>query len=160
MYKGQHERRDRLVKERHHDTYKGRRKCASATLCMNCDAIFVDGRWTWIKGVESIKKTVCPACRRIKDNYPAGQIEISGSFFERHQHELLNLIRNREKQEKEQHPMERIMDIGADKGYAMITTTGVHLARRIGEALAHSYQGELDFQYGDAEKTIRVSWKR
>ena len=160
MYKGQHERMDRLVKEKRHDPYKGRRKSASATVCKDCEAIYVGGRWTWEKNVESRRQTVCPACRRIKENYPAGHIELSGSFVEKHQHELLNLIRNREKLEKEHHPMERIMNIGTERGFAMVTTTGVHLARRIGEALTHSYQGELNFQYGDEEKSIKVFWSR
>jgi hypothetical protein len=56
--------------------------------------------------------------------------------------------------------MERIMAISAKEDHTLVTTTGIHLARRIGEALKHSYQGELDFIYGDAEKSIRVSWSR
>jgi hypothetical protein len=35
--------------------------------------------------------------------------------------------------------------------------TGIHLARRIGEALKHAYQGDLDFTYGDGEKGIRMT---
>ena len=32
------------------------------------------------------------------------------------------------------------------------------MARRIGEAVARAYQGNLNFTYGDNEKTIRVQW--
>jgi len=46
------------------------------------------------------------------------------------------------------------------KGTMLVTTTGVHLARRIGEALSRSYKGEFSFQYGDGEKTLRVYWER
>jgi len=40
------------------------------------------------------------------------------------------------------------------------TTTGVHIARRIGESLSRACQGDYSFQYGDAEKIIRVFWSR
>lgn len=42
----------------------------------------------------------------------------------------------------------------------LITTTGIHIARRIGEAISRAYQGDLTFTYGDGEKTIRVFWNR
>jgi hypothetical protein len=42
----------------------------------------------------------------------------------------------------------------------LITTTGIHLARQIGEALTHASQGDLEFTYGDGEKSIRMIWHR
>lgn len=103
---------------------------------------------------------VCPACQRIKDGLPAGYLEIRGVFFASHREELLNLIYNLETQEKSEHPMERLMDISTAEDHTLITTTGIHLARRIGEALKNAYQGDLDFAYGDAEKIIRMTWSR
>jgi hypothetical protein len=41
-----------------------------------------------------------------------------------------------------------------------IATTDVHLARGIGEALHHAYQGDLDYHYEDKEDLVRVHWKR
>jgi hypothetical protein len=38
--------------------------------------------------------------------------------------------------------MERVMEISDGRGAAVVTTTGIHVARRIGE------------------KTVRVSWER
>lgn len=77
-----------------------------------------------------------------------------------HMKEILNLIRNAEKQEKGEQRMERLITILDEEEHTLITTTGIHLARRIGEALSHAYQGNLDFTYGDAEKSIRVTWSR
>jgi hypothetical protein len=37
-------------------------------------------------------RAVCPACKRINDDYPAGVIQLSGSFFGQHKEEILNLI--------------------------------------------------------------------
>jgi hypothetical protein len=83
-----------------------------------------------------------------------------GPFFAEHREEILNLINNTESLEKKERPLERLMDIVDEKKQTRVTTTGIHLARRLGEALAHAYQGDLDFTYGDAEKSIRVIWSR
>lgn len=156
----QHERRDRLIQEDRHDSYQDRAKLPEPTVCKECGAVFFEGRWTWGVADDKAHVTVCPACQRIKDAFPAGFVEIRGEFFDSHREEVSNLISNLEAQEKGEHPLERIMAISPEKGHAMVTTTGIHLARRIGEALHHAYQGDLDFTYGDAEKSIRVSWSR
>ncbi len=160
MDKSQYARRDRLVKEKRHDTYRESGKWPEPTMCTECKALFLDGRWSWKKPPVDSNRVICPACQRIADNYPAGHIEIKGPFFKQHREEMLNLIRNEEKQEKGEHPMERIMSIVDEEDYTLVTTTGVHMARRIGDALSRAYRGNLDFQYGDAEKSIRVYWHR
>ena len=43
---------------------------------------------------------------------------------------------------------------------ASVTTTGIHQARRIGEALSRAYKGDLTIQYADGEQSIRVYWQR
>ena len=87
--------------------------------------------------------------QRIADRFPAGRIEIGGAFFNEHRIEVLNLVRNVEATEKKERPMERIMAIADDDGRQSSKTTGIHVARRIGESLSHSYQGEFAFRYGD-----------
>jgi hypothetical protein len=160
MDKSRHTRRDRLVREKRHDTYKQRGKWREPTACMKCGSLFQDGRWSWSKPTKHADKVVCPACQRIADNYPAGHIEIRGTFFKGHSQELLNLIRSEEKLEMGQHPMERIISIIHENERTVVTTTGVHIARRIGEALSRAYQGNFSFQYGDEEKSVRVYWSR
>ncbi|MFC1524610.1 BCAM0308 family protein [Thermodesulfobacteriota bacterium] len=149
-----------MISNNQNDAYRMRRKWPYPTRCTRCDALFQNGRWTWQDHPENCSETVCPACQRITDNYPAGHIQISGNFYCSHEKELLNLIQNREKIEKKLHPMERIISIDKQDENLFITTTGVHLARRIGESLAHSFQGSLHFRYGVAENSIRVSWER
>ncbi len=160
MDKGIYGRRDRLVQEKRHDTYKEWEKWPEPTVCTECKAVFTNGRWSWTDVPEEANKITCPACQRIAENYPAGRVELQGAFLREHWEEILNLIKNEEKKEKGAHPMERIMNVERNEDNVLVTTTGVHMARRIGEALARAYQGELEFQYGDAEKTIRVYWKR
>jgi len=160
MDKSRYGRRDRLVQEKRHDTYKEKGKWPESTVCSQCKAVFQEGRWSWGEVPEKANNTLCPACQRIKDNYPAGELEIRGKFYIHNKEELLNLIKNEEKREAGTHPMERIMNIQESDGLTTITTTGIHLARRIGEALSKAYQGTLEFTYGDGEKSIRVYWER
>lgn len=160
MGHGSYERKDRLIKERRHDVYQEYGKWPEPTLCIECGAVFAKGRWTWKKKPGKANETTCPACKRSLGNYPAGYLEIRGSFFKENHDEILSLIRNTEKQEKNRHPLERIISITDGKDHSMITTTGIHIARRIGEALSRSYRGDFSFQYGEGEKSIRAYWRR
>lgn len=153
-------RKDRLVKEREHDVYRFRAKLPDPTVCAECGAVFMKGRWVWTEAPEQAGRSICSACRRIADRFPAGHIEMAGDFFVEHRDEILNLVRNIEQREKTNHPMERIIDIGDMSKGALITTTGIHLARRIGSALARAYSGELKVNYLNAESCVKVRWVR
>ncbi|MFT5701908.1 MAG: NMD protein affecting ribosome stability and mRNA decay [Desulforhopalus sp.] len=160
MDKSQHGRRDRLIKEKQHDMYLQSKKWPEPTICKDCSAVYTEGRWTWYEEPSDANKVLCPACQRISTNYPAGYLALKGSFLQTHREEMFNLIRNEEKQEKSERPLERIMDIIDKESHTEITTTGIHVARRIGEAVSRAYKGELTFSYGDDEKSIRVFWER
>lgn len=161
MYKGVFGRRDRLVQQKRHDVYRNGRKLPDNTSCPDCEAVFLGGRWAWSDNSHEPENAQrCPACQRIADNLPAGVIDVLGSFVDEHRDEVVGLIRNTESLEKGAHPMERIIAIEERDGGLAITTTGVHVARRIGDALSRSYHGNLDFTYGDAEKFIQVTWVR
>lgn len=160
MSRNRQGRQDRLLKQKRHDAYRERGKLREPTICPECGALFANGRWCWATPPAKTNETLCPACRRTLDNLPAGYIELKGDFFREHYDEILNLTRNIEKQEKNERPLERIMAISDQKDHTMVTTTGVHIARRIGEALSRSYNGDFSFQYADEEKSIRVCWRR
>ncbi len=153
-------RKDRDVKEFVHDTYKSRGKFVDPTLCPQCGALYQKGRWGWGDQPANPHKEICPACHRIKDKYPAGFLNVGGSFFKDHRDEILNLAHNEETEAKKNHPLSRLMRIEQVEGGVLITTTDTHLPRRIGEALKHAYQGELKFQYAEGAYSIRVDWKR
>ena len=85
---------------------------------------------------------------------------MSGIFFQDHKEEILNLVSNVEKQEKNERPLERIMKIKNNDISARITTTGIHIARRIGEALSHAYKGDYSFQYANGAEYIKINWCR
>jgi NMD protein affecting ribosome stability and mRNA decay len=135
-------------------------KLPEPTVCNKCGVVFTNGRWVWKETVGPAHKIVCPACRRQADNYPAGRIKISGLFYQDHKEEIFNLIQNIEKQEKKEHPLERIMTIKDNKSMTVVTTTGIHVARRIGEALSRAYKGDFKFNYANDDEHIMVTWHR
>ena len=161
MDKGKYGRLDRLVQEKRHDPYEPREKFPEPTICKQCGAVYMDGRWTWTDNApEKANMAICPACRRIKDHLPAGTLTLTGKFLQSHGSEIMNLIKNEERAEKAKHPLERIMEIKQESGSIVVLTTGIHVARRIGEAIHNSYHGDYELKYGDAEKTVSIAWHR
>jgi predicted Fe-S protein YdhL (DUF1289 family) len=157
----QHKARSgKMIQPGRHDTYKNLGKLHEPTVCSGCGVVYLDGRWSWAGAPKGAHQAVCAACQRIADRFPAGRIEIGGAFFKEHRDEIMRLVRNVESTEKKERPMERIMAIADDGEQTVVTTTGIHVARRIGESLSHSYQGKFDFRYGDGEDSIRVTWSR
>jgi NMD protein affecting ribosome stability and mRNA decay len=154
-------RRDRLIREREHDTYKVRSKLPDPTACPECGAMYRAGRWTWGSPPVDAHRTLCPACHRIRDDYPGGYLSLGGDFLAEHRAEILGLVRHVEEREKREHPLKRIMGVeDADPGGVEITTTDPTLARSIGDAVRAAYQGELDYSYSEESNVLRVRWER
>ena len=78
----------------------------------------------------------------------------------KHKQEILNLAKNIEEAEKAEHPLNRIMDIEELDDGLRITTTDIHLPRRIAEALNSAWNGELDMHYDEEGYFIRLAWRR
>lgn len=155
-------RQDRRIVEHVHDPYMARLKLHEPSVCPDCGVIFHKGRWQWPSGPlpEDARAQICPACQRIRDDYPAGRLRLSGNFAGRHHDEILNLANRQEEAERKEHPMHRIMRIAKENGDILITTTDIHLPRRIGEAVHHAYQGNLEFHYEAQSYILRVHWTR
>ncbi len=155
------ERRDRLIRERVHDTYKLPGKLREPTRCPQCGACFYRGRWTWTHAPEGeVSEQLCSACQRTNDQYPAGEVTFRGDFAMRHKEEILNLARNLEAVEKSEHPMNRIMGIRDLGDEIQLTTTDVHLPRRIGKAVQQAFEGELDVHFDEGGYFTTIVWVR
>lgn len=153
-------RRDELRPERVHDTYQMKGKLPEPTVCTGCGAVYHAGRWQWLPRPEKAGSALCPACHRIKDRFPAGYLDISGDYFAGHRDQMLSLLRHREERERSEHPLARIIAIEDTVAGTLVTTTDIHLARNLGEALHDACQGELEFHYNEAENLLRVHWRR
>ncbi len=153
-------RHDGIFQERVHDAYKAKGKLPEPTVCPQCGAVFHAGRWQWGKMPEDAHREMCPACHRIHDRFPAGFLTLQGGFYSAHRDEVMHLVHNHEKQERLEHPLNRIMAVEEQDGTTLVTTTDIHLARGIGEALHHAYQGELEYHYNPEQNLLRVNWMR
>ena len=162
MDKFRERRQDKMIESVPHDPYLTRRHAGTAQ-CPGCGATCLEGRWSWQApdtNGQVPEATPCPACRRIADNMPAGTLTLSGDFVGNHHDEIMNLIRNTEEKEKSGHALERIMQCNKTPDGLVVTTTGMHLATRIGHALAAAYKGHTEYQYSDSEAHVRVNWLR
>lgn len=154
-------RTDRRLRQHESDAYEAWGKLPEPTACPSCGATYRRGRWTWGAPPADAHRTLCPACLRIRDDYPAGVVIVEGEFAVAHADEIRGLARNLEERQSREHPLERILRIRErEEGGLEIATTDSHLARGIGDALHHAYQGDLDYHYVEVENLLRVHWRR
>jgi hypothetical protein len=154
------ERKLRVMDDNVHDPYQLRGKVRDPMVCTECKALFRAGRWQWGVAPAASHHMVCPACRRIRDRFPAGYVTIEGDYAREHRPELLKIVRNHEAHEKAEHPYQRIMNIEESHDRVLISTTDIHLARGIGDALHSAHRGELKYHYEKGQYLLRVHWTR
>lgn len=153
--------------ERQGDTYRHKakkveKKLPDTVVCPECDVVFHRGRWQWAPAAKrsGAKRDLCPACQRIRDKYPAGEVTLSGPFVLEHREELLGRIRNLEAKEKAEHPLNRLVEIRREGDALVVTTTDVHLAHAIGTSLFQAYRGTLHAPWAEEGDLLRLSWER
>jgi len=137
-------------------------KYRSNTRCPKCDLLFQVGVWkraTPGNGRE-IQWKLCPACLQIRDGLIGGVIQFSGAFAGVHRQELLNRIKNVEKQTQEERPLERIIHMKEDKQGIVVSATTEHLVARIGKSIQRDFGGDLDLRYAPDDKFAYAHWHR
>ena len=145
--------RDRIL-----DPYEAQHKPAGPAACPQCQAVYHRGRWQWGETPEGAHPHLCPACRRIREQLPAGTMTLH--HVPPHlKDQVIGLVRNEEAAEKNEHPLNRVIAIDETQSGLVVSTTDIHLPRRIGEALKHAYRGELDMHFDDAAYFVRVDWR-
>lgn len=154
--------RDTIVPETGHDAYRQAVQPPEPAECRVCGAVLHRGRWTWSPppDIGPAVAVTCPACRRIADDFPAGVLFITGGFAATHRDDILSVVRAEERLETAEHPLHRVISLFDERDGVTITTTDVHLPRRIGEALRRAYEGDLEIRYGRDDETVRITWRR
>jgi hypothetical protein len=152
-------RKDRLLHERRHDPYQQAGKPPEPVVCPICNAVFLDGRWQWRESWPlNSRPEICQACHRIRDNFPAGIVTLSGDFVRTHRQEVVNLARRHEREERARHPLHRIISIEELTDKIIVATTDIHLPKRIGRAMQRAGKGRLDLLYNPESCFVRVNW--
>jgi len=141
------------------DPYQAQHKLKEPTLCPQCGAFYHRGRWQWGKPPAEAHKEPCPACRRIADALPTGIVTLHGAFARQHKDEITGLARHEEAAEKTEHPLNRIIAITETPEGLAISTTDIHLPRRLGEAVKRAFHGELAMHFDDSGYFARVDWQ-
>lgn len=150
----------RVFDDERQDPYHPREKLTDATHCRKCGAVYRHGRWQWEAPAESGGPATCPACRRVQDRLPAGRLMLDGPYAAAHREELVRIACNQAEEECSLHPMHRIMRVEERKEDVEITTTDIHLPRRIGEALKRAHDGDLTIVFAKDAYEVRVHWHR
>ena len=141
------------------DPYVAQRKPHEPTVCTECGAVYRRGRWQWGPKPADAAEMMCPACRRVHDRLPAGIVTVHGGPAQSHRDEIIRLARREEELEKPEHPLNRIMAVEDGAEGLVITTTDIHLPRRIGETLQRAVHGDLGMHFDEEGYFVRVDWR-
>lgn len=163
--KGSYFRRDQAISGT--DVYSPSIHFPEPSICQRCQAVWKKGKWSLNETLrdevmrwERAKSVLCPACRRIIDDYPAGIVILKGAYLQTHKEQILQTIQNEEAHSKQKNPLERIMKTEEAKGVLTIATTDPKLARRIGKAVNDSSGGRLEIKFSPGDALVRVYWER
>jgi hypothetical protein len=142
--------------------YQRSGKYPSNTRCPKCDLLFQEGIWKRgiAANVQELQWKLCPACQQIRDGQVGGIVQFSGTFMGSHRQELLNRIRNVEKQTQVERPLERIINVKENKDSIVVSATTEHLVARIGKSIQRDFGGDLDLRYAPEDKYAFVHWRR
>lgn len=105
---------------------------------------------------------LCPACRRIVERLPAGELELSGPFLNAHHGEVMQLLLHNEQRIRSEHPLERLMWMESNdlSGATRIALSGHHITRGLAKRLQHAYGGRLSGENVPAGSQLRLHWHR
>jgi len=83
---------------------------------------------------------------------------LHGPFGRQQIEEMVHLVRHQEEAEKSEHPLNRIISIDKNAEGIVVSTTDIHLPRRIGEAVKRAFHGTLDEHFDKGGYFVRVNW--
>ncbi len=153
-------RMGRVQYDRILDPYKRVQKLPEPSYCRQCGAVYHAGRWQWGAQPKGAHEVLCQACHRTNDKYPAGVLTLTGTSVAGSAEELKRVARHEEQSEKQDHPLNRIINIEQTTDGLVINTTDIHLPVRIGKAIKRAFRGKLDEHFDEAGYFVRVNWHR
>ncbi|HTG00308.1 MAG TPA: BCAM0308 family protein [Nitrospirota bacterium] len=148
------------------DSYLPRGGMCSISICESCRSVYKNKRWysaasdyEIARRDKSVATTVCPACMKIRDNFPGGIVTLKGAVVLLHKRDLINLVKNEEERARAFNPLERVISVKENGlGSIVISTTNEKLAQRIGRAVKKAFHGEVTYHWSHDNKLARVDW--
>lgn len=153
-------RRDKRMQPHTKDSYREPKRPKGDRICECCGAVCDAGRWTWYATPRDRRQLECPACKRMRENVPAGELVLHGAYLHAHRGMILELLQRQADMETSEHALERIMEIERSADSVTVRTTGAHMVRRLADALLHAHHGSLAINYRDGEDMLRAHWTR
>ncbi|MEN3046144.1 MAG: BCAM0308 family protein [Candidatus Hydrothermales bacterium] len=146
------------------DPYMDKSLYSDPTICPTCGLIYHKKRWVnnpeLLKKIKENEKRVehkdCPACRKIKDKYPLGIVEIRGDFVIKKNEEIHSRVKHIAADEYIHNPLERIIDVKEEGDKITIETTTEHLAEKIGKNIAKTFKKNIKIIFSETDKFVRV----
>jgi NMD protein affecting ribosome stability and mRNA decay len=155
-------------KEKEHpkqDPYAMLRAPKSPAICTKCRAVYEKKRWYFdeakaarLAASRTTTKFVCPACQKIRDDYPEGIVTLKWPELPDHEAEIRGLIGNVESRALSVNPLARVMKIVKRRNAMEVQTTSDRLAQRLGRELVRAFQGTVDYQWAHRDMLMRVKW--
>lgn len=148
------------------DPYLRMKEPEGWAICKRCRSVHYDKHWVLPENFhgklpeEGVQEALCPACRKISEEYPEGYIHLEGAFVKEHRQEIINTIKNKEEITKHYNPLERIMDIREHDSSIEVTTTTGKLAQKIGKILSKSFNKKAEYKWSEDTRVARIVWKR
>ena len=147
------------------DPYAMRRAPKGSTMCPTCGAVCANKRWVMagMRGQELAasdhrQNLVCPACQKIRDDYPEGIVTLAWTKLKEFEPEIRGLIGNVEARALSVNPLERVMKIVRRRNEMEVHTTNDRLAQRIGRELVRAFKGRVAYSWAHRDMLIRVEW--
>jgi hypothetical protein len=146
------------------DSYLPRRSPKGIIQCTGCGAFYFKRHWT-LNPPSGFTNPVhdhpvyCPACVKIHDRFPGGELQLFGVEAGDRQ-EMLRILRNEETRARAKNPLEKIMGLQEAEGNWKVQTTTEKLAQRLGRSFKKARGGKLQYKWGHNNKFARVVWER
>ncbi|MEN3044504.1 MAG: BCAM0308 family protein [Candidatus Hydrothermales bacterium] len=146
------------------DPYMDKSLYSDPTQCPSCGLIYHKKRWInnseLLKNIKENEKRIeqkdCPACRKIKDKYPLGIVEIKGEFVSKKNEEIHSRVKHIAADEYIHNPLERIISVKDEGDKITIETTTEHLAEKIGKSIAKTFKKNIKITFSESDKFVRV----
>ena len=150
------------------DPYLAKGAKGKISVCGSCRAVYRNKRWyvdeelfTASQKDPATTQIACPACLKIRDNFPGGIVTLKGAYVLAHKQDILNLVRNEEERARGFNPLERVMTIKENGfGSIIVSTTNEKLAQRLGRAVKKAFHGDVSYRWSHDNKLVRVEWVR